>query len=166
MEITNQPKFVIMGYHDNINQVLNRLPNKNKLHYYYLLGIDNPFIEYGFFLDREDEENNIGDFKIIVCPEDGLFNVIEFNNIILKNEYFKHTTAFIMCHKKTDELLYNTNNLLTKEIIHIWFDDKCSLNSTNNEFHYTFDSYEWIKKIYNHLDIPYTSPPNFECNIL
>jgi hypothetical protein len=65
----NIPQFVIFGSYANIHMILNKLPNKNKLN------IDEPFIEYVFFLDRVDEKNNIGEFKI-------LFLGIEFKSVL------------------------------------------------------------------------------------
>ncbi len=163
----NQPKFLIVGSNDKIELVLNKLPNKNKLNYYYLLDIEEPFIEYGFFLDREDEENNFGEFKIIVFPNEELLS-----DIILKDVYFKNTNALIICHDYSNilsfvrEEIYNINNLLEKEIIHIWFDNKTIPKSNNDEIHYDFYNYEWINKIYNYLDIPNTAPPETICNII
>ena len=43
---TNQPKFFIIGDRENVEQVLNRLPNKNKLYNNYLYDVKEPFIEY------------------------------------------------------------------------------------------------------------------------
>jgi hypothetical protein len=145
----NKPKFVIIGSEDNIHKVLNKLPNKNKYQYHYLLGVDTPLIEYSFFLDREDEENNIGEFSIIVCLNQELLNLIQFNDI----------TSLIVCHNNNNYI--STNKINVKEIIHIWFDTP-SIPYNN----YKFDNNEWIHKIYNHLDIPYTAPPNMQCNII
>ena len=84
MEI-NQPKFFIIGSRNNIDNVLNKLPNKNKLYSNYLYDIDEPFIEYGFYLYKEHEYNEIsfnGDFRVIVCPE----NINKYNDDIFKND--------------------------------------------------------------------------------
>ncbi len=159
----NIPLFVIIGSTDNINKVINKLPNKNKLNCYHLLGVDNPLIEFGFFLDKEDEENNMGNFNIITYPnENSNFNLDEIKKLNLKN-----VTAFIICHEKSDDLI-NTNNLLTKEIIHIWFGNNTNENHYN-ENHYNENHYnrnDWIEKIYNYIDIPYLPPSNFMCNII
>lgn len=156
-----QPKFIIMGSFDKINYVLNKLPNKNKNNHYYVLDIEEPFIEYSFFLDKEDEYNNMGEFKIMVCPNKELLNVskyMEYLNLIY------NTNAIILCHDNSYEI-YNTKKLLEKEIIHIWFDNIIP-KSYNNEFNYKFDNNEWINKIFDYLDIPYGAPSDTQCNIL
>jgi hypothetical protein len=150
----NKPKFVIIGPEDNINLVLNKLPNKHKLQYHYFLDVENPLIEYGFFLDREDEEKNIGEFNIIVCSNQSLLNKIEFNDIKL----------LIICHDNNYDI---TNKINAKYVIHIWFNtDIIPNNVMNKENHYLFYNNEWMTQIYNHLDIPYTPPNNLECNII
>jgi hypothetical protein len=145
---TINPKFFILGTHENVEKVLNKLPNKNKLYNNYIHDIKDPFIEYGFFLQKEDEENNSGEFRIIVCPE----NINQYNINILNNDYFKNIKALIICH---DNAVLQYNNIFnTKEIIHIWFDKK--MNNINcKDLHYVYSDYNWINRIYFHLDIPF-----------
>jgi hypothetical protein len=155
---TNQPKFFILGYHENIEKVLNKLPNKNKLYNNYLYDIEQPFIEYGFYLQKEDEINNSGDFRVIVCPE----NINQYEANLFKNDYFKDITALIICHNNNN---YNYKEILNvKEIIHIWFDIK-KYDINNKDLHYYFNDNNWINRIYNHLDLPF-APPNNDTNIV
>ena len=71
---TNQPKFLIIGNKENVEKVLNRLPNKNKLYDNYLYDIKEPFVEYGFFLQKED-----------INIEEILTNELALNNTNLSN---------------------------------------------------------------------------------
>jgi hypothetical protein len=143
---TNQPKFLIIGNDDNVNKVLNKLPNKNKLFNNYLYDIEYPFVEYGFYLQQEDENNYSGDFRVIVCPE----KINNFDNNLFKNEYLKNITALIICHNDSN----NINNINIKNVIHIYFN--------NNE---PID-YNWLTKIYDYLDIPFTPYYDNHCNII
>lgn len=160
MEI-NQPKFFIIGDLDNVNQVLNKLPNKNKLYNNYLFDINEPFVEYGFYLQKEDEENNSGDFRVIVCPDE-MYN---YNDKIFENSYFQNITALILCHNDKNKNSFDKLNV--KEKIHIWFDkDIINMDLYNKDLHYLISDNNWINRIYNHLEIPYTPPINSECNII
>ena len=144
----NQPKFFIIGNKENIEQVLNRLPNKNKLYSNYLYDIKEPFVEYGFFLHKEDESNNSGEFIVVVCPE----NINEYDKNIFKKDYFKNITALIICHNDN----YNYNEIInTKEIIHIMFNQQTN-NIYSKDLHYNFSDNNWINRIYYHIDIPFT----------
>ncbi len=138
----NQPYFLIIGHDDKVNKVLNKLPNKTKLYNIYLYDIEKPFIEYGFYLQQEDETNNIGEFRVIVCPQ----NIDNYDNL-LKNDYLKNVTAIILCHN------YNNINNISKNIIYIDFIN----NEPNNN--------NWLNEIYNYIDIPFT-PSNNYCNII
>ncbi len=142
---TKKPKFLILGNHENIEKVLNKLPNKNKLFNNYLYDIEEPFIEYGFYLQKEDEDNNSGEFRIIVCPE----NINEYNKNLFNDDYFKNITGIIICHhnnKSHYNEIFDTN-----EIIHIWFNKQ----TKNTDLNYTFNDFKWINRIYYHLDIPF-----------
>ena len=162
---TNQPKFFIIGNKENVEQVLNKLPNKNKLYNNYLYDIKEPFIEYGFFLHKEDELNNSnefnsGEFIVVVCPE----NINEYDKNIFTKDYFKNITALIICNND-----YNNdyNNIInTKEIIHIMFTkqfDKQNYDMNCKKLNYNFSDNNWINRIYYHIDIPFT-PSNDENN--
>ncbi len=160
MEI-NQPKFFIIGDSENVSQVLNKLPNKNKLYNNYLYDINEPFVEYGFYLQKEDEENNAGNFRIIVCPDE----IHKYHDKIFENSYFKNITALIICHN--NNFNKNFDKLDTKETIHIWFDkDFINMDLHDKDLHYLIDDNNWINRIYNHLEIPFTPPINTECHIL
>ena len=167
---TKQPKFFIIGNIENVEKVLNKLPNKNKLYDNYLYDIKEPFVEYAFFLQKEDETNNAGEFIVVVCPE----NINEYDKKIFKKDYFKNITALIICHNNT-----NYNDILeANEIIHIIFDEQfynnkpMVININSKDLHYNFSDNNWINRIYYHIDIPFTSSNNDidvlsdGCNIL
>ncbi len=149
---SNQPKFFIIGNKEQTDKILNRLPNKNKLYDNYLYDIKEPFVEYGFFLQKEDI--NIGEFIVVVCPE----NINDYDKEIFKNDYFKNITALIICDN------YNYNNIFdAKEVIYIMFYeqfDEQNYDINNNDLIYNFNDNNWINRIYNHLDIPFTLDNN------
>jgi hypothetical protein len=151
---TKQPKFFIIGNKENVEQVLNKLPNKNKLYDNYLYDIKEPFIEYGFFLQKEDETNNAGEFIIVVCPE----NINVYDRNIFKKDYFKNITALIICNNT------NYNDILeAKEIINIMFNEQLynQFNNINSkDLHYNFSDNNWINRIYYHIEIPFTPSNN------
>jgi hypothetical protein len=155
---TNQPKFLIIGNKENVEKVLNRLPNKNKLYNNYLYDVKEPFIEYGFFLHKEDETNNSGEFIVVVCPE----NINTYDKNIFTNVYFKTITALIICHNNYND--YYNNIINTKEIIHIMFTqfDKQNYEMNCKDLHhYNSNINSWINRIYHYIDIPFTTSNEF-----
>jgi hypothetical protein len=148
----NQPKFFIIGNKENVEKVLNRLPNKNKLYNNYLYDVKEPFVEYGFFIHKEDETNYDNQFIIIACPE----NINEYNKNIFKMDYFKNITALIICYNDYNDINNDYNNIINaKEIIHIMF-NKQTNNTNSKDLHYNFSDNNWINRIYYHIDIPFT----------
>ena len=167
----NQPKFLIMGSYDNIDKVLNKLPNKKKLYSNYLYNIEEPFIEYGFHLHKYDNhgEDYNGDFRVIVCPE----NMNKYNDDLFKNDYFDNITGLILCHSDIDNYDYNKYKyvLNSNDVIHIWFDKMVNNNlynifsDTSRDIHYLFNDINWINRIYYYLDTPFI-PSNNYCQII
>lgn len=161
----NQPKFLIMGNHDNIDKVLNKLPNKKKLYSNYLYNIDEPFIEYGFHLHKY--EDNYGDFRVIVCPE----NMNKYNDDLFKNDYFNNITGLILCHNDNDNYNKYKYILNSNDVIHIWFDRMIDddlyniFSDTGKDIHYLFNDINWINRIYYYLETPFI-PSNNYCQII
>ena len=149
---TNKPKFFIIGNKENVEQVLNKLPNKNKLYNNYLYDIKEPFVEYGFFLHKEDETNYSGEFIVVACPK----NINEYDKNIFTNDYFKNITALIICHNDNNDNNHHYNDIINiKEIIHIMFNSQ-TYDINSKDLHYNFSDNSWINRIYYHIDIPFT----------
>ena len=65
----NIPRFLIIGDYNDVNKVINKLTNKNKINNYYLYNMINPFIEYEYSLFKNDNDCH---FKIVICPKEEL----------------------------------------------------------------------------------------------
>ncbi len=151
------PKFFIIGDDNDIMQVLDKLPNKTRLFNNYLFKINEPFIEYGFNLYKNDNNYQI---KIIICPKQ-ILNIEAFDSI-----YFNNATGLIICCNNTS----NINNykkiadsINANENLFIWF-DKDIIDNEDKNLHYMFSDTNWINRIYKHIDYPYESIN--QCNIL
>lgn len=152
---TTIPRFLIIGNDKYISQVLNKLPNKTKLYNIYLYKLLEPLVEYGFSVYNDD--NNIYQFKIIVCPDN-----INTDNI-LNNVYFSKIDGLIICNNNNyDEFI---NKLNASENIYIWF-DKDSIDNYSKDLHYLFNDNNWINRIYYHMEMPFSAPINSPCNFL
>ncbi len=148
------PTFLIIGKNEYISKVLDSLPNKTKLYNIYLYNLLEPLIEYGFSIC---DENNTVQFKIIVC------NNINVDNII-NNVYFDKIEGLIICSDNDSNYNDFVKSLNVYENIYIWFnkdniDDKEGL-------HYLFSDNNWKNIILNHIDMPFTSFIDNQCNIL
>ena len=153
----NIPRFLIIGNYDNINKVIDKLPNKYKINNYYLYNIINPFIEYGYNIYKNDNDFH---FKIIVCPEEGL------TADILNSSYINTLTGLIICcndKSNIDSYKIFADKISTHENIYIWFDKKY-IDYQGKDFHCLFDDNLWQDRLYKYIEYPINS--SYNCNIL
>lgn len=141
---SNTPTFFLIGNNDYILQVLNKLPNKIKLFNNYFFNIVEPFVEYGISIYKNDD--NIIQFKIIICPNDININI---------NDYYKNILGLIICCDDNDYNKYNNivKNINANENMYIWF-NKDTLDYNKNDSHYLFNdtNFLFINRILNKVE--------------
>jgi hypothetical protein len=158
---SSTPSFFIIGNNDYILKVLNKLPNKIQLFNNYFFNMVEPFIEYGINIYKNDD--NIIQFKIIICPNDINVNI---------NNYYKNILGLIICCDDTDYEKYNNivKKINANENIYIWF-NKETIDYNKNDIHYLFNDTNllFINRIYNKVEMVYPiidlSISNY-CNII